>query len=202
MLGGSFNPAHEGHNHVSVEALRRLALDEVWWLVSPQNPLKSEEEMAPFEDRVTRARAVARHPRIRVTTFETQLGTRFTVDTLRRLRKNYPATSFVWVMGADNLADFTRWHQWSTIFETVPIAVFARQSYDFKALNSPAAVRFRSYRLREAEAGELAGRSPPAWVFVPMRPHPASATELRRDGAWPPANATRQSVTKGERSPS
>lgn len=185
-----------------MEALKRLALDEIWWLVSPQNPLKSVLEMAPLADRVARARAVAGHPRIRVTTIEEKLGTRFTLDTLLKLRENYPTTSFVWVMGADNLADFTRWHRWPTIFATVPIAVFARQSYDFKALNSPAALRFRSYRLRDVEAGELASRSPPAWVFVSMRPHPASATELRRQGAWPPANATRQSVTKGERSPS
>jgi nicotinate-nucleotide adenylyltransferase len=179
LLGGSFNPAHDGHRHISVAALKRLALDEVWWLVTPQNPLKPERGMAPIEDRIATARAAARHPRIRVTDIERGLGTRFTADTLRALAGRYPGLAFVWLMGADNLAEIARWKDWEAIFELVPIAVFDRPSYAYKALAGKAARRFAKCRLDSRKAGKLATMRPPAWVFLRSTRHPASATRIR-----------------------
>ncbi|MEP4378699.1 MAG: nicotinate-nucleotide adenylyltransferase [Alphaproteobacteria bacterium] len=185
LLGGSFNPAHDGHRYISRVALTRLGLDEVWWLVSPQNPLKSEVGMAPFESRLESAKRVARDRRIRVSAIETALGTRFTADTLNALQNRYPAAKFVWLMGADNLVQISRWRAWTQIFSTMPIAVFARDSYDSKALSALASIRFRRARLPERAARLLPDAAPPAWVFLRIEPHPATATELRQNGAWP-----------------
>lgn len=180
LLGGSFNPAHDGHRHITEEALKRLALDEVWWLVSPQNPLKAAAGMASLEARLASARAVAgRHPRIRVTDIETRLGLRHTAEVVRRLQRAYRRRRFVWLMGADNLAQIHRWKSWHEIFTRVPIAVFARSSYDFRALAGPAATRYAAARLPERKAAALAAREPPAWVFLAIRRHPASATAIR-----------------------
>lgn len=179
LLGGSFNPAHEGHLYISRDALKRLRLDEVWWLVSPQNPLKPERGMASLGRRVREARAVARDPGIRVTCIEARLGTRFTVDTIAALRRRYPKIRFVWLVGADNLAQMPRWRRWETVFRRVPIAVFARKPYSLRALSGPAAQRFARWRIAERAAGTLAGRIPPAWVFLHIRVHPASATAIR-----------------------
>ncbi|MEJ2120288.1 MAG: nicotinate-nucleotide adenylyltransferase [Alphaproteobacteria bacterium] len=188
LLGGSFNPAHSGHLNLSLAALKRLGLDRIWWMVSPQNPLKSDDGMAPFADRLASAEALARHPRIEVSDIEVRLGTRFTADTLAALVQRFPAHDFVWLMGADNLIQIPAWDRWSRIFHTVPVAVFARPSYSLGALASPAARRFRRYRLPESEAGRLAGSKPPAWVFCRMRLDPTSATALRaRGAAWPPS---------------
>ena len=137
LLGGSFNPAHGGHRHVSVAALERLGLDEVWWLVSPQNPLKPVAGMAPLAARLQSAQRVARHPRIRATAIEEKLGTRRTVDTLRALRRRFPHVRFVWLMGADNLAQFHRWADWRTIARQAPIVVFARPRYAGRSQFSP-----------------------------------------------------------------
>jgi nicotinate-nucleotide adenylyltransferase len=126
ILGGSFNPAHEGHLHISLLALKLLKLDEVWWMVSPQNPLKSADGMAPLEDRLTEARALVRHPNIRITDIESRLGTTNTAESLAVLKRGFPKTRFVWLMGADNLKQISRWHQWTRIFNQVPIAVFDR----------------------------------------------------------------------------
>jgi nicotinate-nucleotide adenylyltransferase len=185
LLGGSFNPAHAGHRYISVEALRRLSLDEVWWLVSPQNPLKSESGMAPFTQRLTHAAETANHPRIRVSGIEAELGTRYTADTLSMLVRRFPAARFVWLMGADNLIQISRWQDWSKIFNTVPIAVFARDSYDSRALSARAAHRFRAARLPASAVKVLADAVPPAWVYLRIRPHPAAATNLRQAGRWP-----------------
>ncbi len=179
LLGGSFNPAHEGHRHVSASALRRLGLDEVWWLVSPQNPLKPVQGMAPLCKRLVAARKVARHPRIRVTAIEAGLGTRYTADTLEALARRFPNIRFVWLMGADNLAQISRWQRWRRIFRTVPIAVFDRSPYSFKALAGKAARRFAHRRLPERQASVLADTQPPAWIFLHTRLHPASATVIR-----------------------
>lgn len=185
LLGGSFNPAHDGHRFIALEALKRLGLDEVWWLVSPQNPLKSARDMAPQAQRADGARRVAAHPRIRVTTIESRLGTRFTADTLRVLRQRFPAVSFVWLMGADNLVQVHRWRQWSSIFRNHPVAVFDRSPYSYRALASKAARRFASDRLPLSQAPVVAGCKAPCWVFLPIRRHPASATAIRagRHGA-------------------
>jgi len=179
LLGGSFNPAHDGHRHVSLLALKRLGLDAVWWLVSPQNPLKPESGMAPLADRLARARAVARHPRIRPTDIETRLGTRYTVDTVLALRRRWPHIRFVWLIGADNLLQLPRWHRWDMLFRLVPIAVFARHPYSLRALSGSAARRFATSRLPERVVRTLAGREPPAWAFLHIRVHPASATAIR-----------------------
>lgn len=179
LLGGSFNPAHEGHRYVSLEALKRLRLDQVWWLVSPQNPLKERAGMAPLAQRLAQAAAVvARHPRLRVLPLESRLRTRFTVDTLLRLQ-DWPGHRFVWLMGADNLGQLPRWRQWRRIMVSCAIAVFERHPYSHGALAGPAARGFAGARLPVERAGELAAADPPAWVFVRLRPHPASATAIR-----------------------
>ena len=183
LLGGSFNPAHGGHRYISDAALARLALDEVWWLVSPQNPLKPAAGMAPFSARLAGAAAAsARHRKIRVTGVEAALGTHYTADTLTRLVARFPATRFVWLMGADNLVQLPRWHRWPAIFNTAVIAVFARQPYVSIALAGKAAARFRAMRVSAERAGTLAARTPPAWTYIALRPHPATATELRAAG--------------------
>jgi len=179
LLGGSFNPAHEGHLHISRLALQRLDLDYVWWLVSPQNPLKPVQGMAPLGERLMGAHRLARHPRIRVSAIEARLGTRYTVDTLEALRRHFPTTRFVWLMGADNLAQMPRWHRWPRIFHLAAIAVFARGSYGMKALAGSAAKRFRRSRVTPGAARRLTSASLPAWAFLPTPLHPASATEIR-----------------------
>lgn len=179
LLGGSFNPAHGGHLHISREALKRLALDEVWWLVSPQNPLKPRAGMAPLDERLESARAVARDPRIKVTDIERRLGTVYTADTLAALRRRFPRLRFVWLMGADNLLQISRWERWENIFRLVPIAVFARPSYSLRSLSGPAARRYARWRLPLRDARRLAETDPPAWVFLPVRLDPRSATDIR-----------------------
>lgn len=179
LLGGSFNPAHDGHRMISLIALKRLRLDEVWWLVSPQNPLKATDGMAPFVERFATAQAVANHRRIRVTDLETRLGTHYTVDTLKRLRARRQRHAFVWLMGADNLIQFPKWEGWKEIFHLVPIAVFDRPTYSLKALSGVVATRYAHYRLPERAARELAWKRPPAWVFLHSRLNPVSATEIR-----------------------
>ncbi len=182
LLGGSFNPAHEGHRYVSTEALKRLVLDQVWWLVSPQNPLKARAGMAPLTTRAARARLVAAHPRIKVLPLESRLNTRYTVDTLRRVTA-WRDHAFVWLIGADNLAQLPRWRQWRQVLAACPVAVFERHPYSYRALAGPAATAFAARRLDERDAPALAGTEPPAWVFMRLRPHPASATALRARAA-------------------
>lgn len=179
LLGGSFNPAHAGHRHISLEALKRLRLDRVWWLVSPQNPLKAEAGMAPLAEREAAALAVADHPRIAVSSLERELGTRYTLDTVRALKRRFPAADFVWLLGADNLRQLPRWRGWQQLFREVPIAVFARAPYHANAASGIAAVRFARARLRPARSALLAGGRPPRWCYLPVRRHPASATAIR-----------------------
>ena len=183
LLGGSFNPAHAGHRYISLEALKRLELDQVWWLVSPQNPLKAEAGMAPLAQRVAQAASIARHPRLQVLALETRLGTRYTADTLRRLA-TWPNHRFVWLMGADNLAQLPRWRHWRAILAACPVAVFERHPYSYAAMSGPVACGLASARLPEPRAAELAVSTPPAWMFMRLRPHPASATAIRA-GAEP-----------------
>lgn len=178
ILGGSFNPAHEGHRYVSVQALKRLQLDEVWWLVSPQNPLKARAGMAPIGERAARARAVAGHPRIRVTQLEASLRTAYTADTLRRLNA-LSDLRVLWLMGADNLAQIPKWERWEQIFGHVPIAVFDRAPYSERALAGTAAKKYAHARIDERRLPRLKTMLTPAWAFIRLRPHPASATALR-----------------------
>lgn len=180
LLGGSFNPAHDGHRHMSLMALRTLKLDQVWWLVSPQNPLKPLDGMGKLADRLARARAVAAHPRIVVSDIETQLGTRYTVDTLAALKARFTGTKFVWLMGADNLCQVPRWRHWTRIFDSVPVAIFPRHPYSTSALGGKASRRFAIARADARQAGGLADLTPPVWVFLDVPLHPASATAIRQ----------------------
>jgi nicotinate-nucleotide adenylyltransferase len=181
LLGGSFNPAHGGHLHISALALKLLDLDQIWWLVSPQNPLKPIAGMAPFQTRVEEARRVAAaDPRIIVTDLEDRLGNlRYTADTLKTLRRRFPRVRFVWLMGGDNLVQIPHWERWPEVFRTVPIAVFDRPSYSLKALSGLAAKRFAGYRFPARNARRLAEMKPPAWVFFHTRLDTRSATKIR-----------------------
>jgi nicotinate-nucleotide adenylyltransferase len=185
LLGGSFNPAHGAHRRISLFALEALALDEVWWLVSPGNPLKPVEGMAPLAARVRSAKVQARRAPILVTAIERELGTRFTIDTLRALKRRYPRLRFVWLMGSDNLAQFHRWKDWRGIAREMPIAVIARPGYDRRALASPAMAWLRRYRLPAARFRNRGGWSAPALIELRFDPDPRSATEIRRtDPDW------------------
>jgi nicotinate-nucleotide adenylyltransferase len=179
LLGGSFNPAHQGHLHVSLMALRHLDLDQVWWLVSPQNPLKPTNGMAPFRQRFASARAEARHPRIIVSDLERRLGTRFTSDTLAALGRRYPDTRFVWLMGADNLGQIHRWQHWRSIFESTAIAVFDRAPYRLSVLAAPAARAYGRWRVIGRNARPLARMAPPAWTFFITKLDTSSSTAIR-----------------------
>jgi nicotinate-nucleotide adenylyltransferase len=179
LLGGSFNPAHEGHRHVSLEALKRLGLDEVWWLVSPQNPLKAGDGMEPLPLRLARARQVGRHSRIRIDAPELALGTRYTLDTVRALRRAYPKARFVWLMGADILPQLVDWEGWRELFAAIPIAAFARPGWGYPALASAAPRAFARYRIDAERARTLAALQPPAWCFIPSRLDSHSATAIR-----------------------
>lgn len=182
LLGGSFNPAHEGHRHISLVARRRLDLSAVWWLVSPQNPLKEAQDTADLEKRMATAGAIADHPRIVVTDIEVRLGTRFTVDTLRALKSRFPGVHFVWLMGADNLVQMPRWKQWKEIMSLVPVAVIDRPGYALKAQMGKAAERFRDARVPETQARTFPYAEPPAWIYLHAKLNPLSATAIRRSG--------------------
>ena len=189
LLGGSFNPAHDGHRHVALAALAGLGLDEIWWLVSPQNPLKADGGMMPLAERLASAARMARHPAMRATALEAELGTSYTADTLERIRALYPRNRFVWIMGADNLAQIPEWKDWPEIFNIVPVAVFARPSYSARALSGVAAQRFARRRVPENRARRLARCAPPAWTFFHCRLHDASASAIRAGTAASPEAA-------------
>ncbi|MGU3538688.1 nicotinate-nucleotide adenylyltransferase [Methylobacterium sp. A54F] len=180
LYGGSFNPAHAGHRHVARLALRRLGLDRVWWLVTPGNPLKSRRILAPLAERAASARAAAEDPRIVVTTFEDTIGARFTVETLRYLKRRCPGVRFVWIMGADSLATFHRWRGAAEIARLMPIAVVDRPGFTLASPAARAARRLARYRVPEAAARSLAGRPPPAWTFLHGPRSTLSSTAIRR----------------------
>ena len=185
LLGGSFNPAHGGHRRITRFAIDALGLDEAWWLVSPGNPLKSKKGMAPLSARMKSAMKQARRAPIVPTAIEQQLGTRYTVDTLRALNRRYPRRDFVWLMGADNLSQFHRWRDWRGIARTMPIAVIARPGYDDDAMASPAMAWLRRYRVSAASFSARGRWSAPALVLLRFDPDPRSATAIRRaDPEW------------------
>jgi len=181
LFGGSFNPAHDGHAHVAETAMRRLDLDRVVWLVSPQNPLKSSHQMAPLEERMASAREAARMvgPRMIVSDVETRMGTQWTVDTLRALVARHPGVRFVWLMGSDNLAGFHRWRGWTDIMRLMPMAVIARPGSLLDSRSAPAAVRFARARIPSAQAGLLASLEAPAWTYITAPLNPRSSTAIR-----------------------
>lgn len=179
LLGGSFNPAHDGHRHISLVALARLNLDRVWWIVSPGNPLKSHQDLADQQTRLHLAAAVAHHPRIDVTGFEAQLGTAYTAETLAYLTKRLPDVNFVWLMGADNLAGLHRWRHWRRILATMPVAVLDRPGWRYRALASRAALSHAGRQLPETESRRLAEATAPAWSFLSIPLSNMSSTALR-----------------------
>jgi nicotinate-nucleotide adenylyltransferase len=182
LLGGSFNPAHDGHVLVTRTALQRLGLDRVWWLVTPGNPLKDNKSLPDVAARVAAARKLVAHPRVDVTGLEEQIGTRFSHDTLDYLRQRCPGVRFVWLMGADNLAGFHQWQRWRDMAAMVPIAIIDRPGSTLRASRAPAAVRLAPYRIDETDAPLLAGLQPPAWVFVHGKRSATSSTKLRAAG--------------------
>jgi nicotinate-nucleotide adenylyltransferase len=179
LMGGTFDPPHEGHAICARTALRRLRLDQLWWMVTPGNPLKSGRRMPSLEERMAASRCYAADPKIKVTGFEAALGSPYTDATVRFLRGRYPGVHFVWVMGADNLATFDRWQHWRDIARLLPIAVVDRPGWRLKALASPAAGLLARYRVPEASAALLPVLAPPAWALLSARLSEASSTALR-----------------------
>ena len=201
LLGGSFNPAHQGHRHISRTALRALGADALWWMVSPGNPLKSgAADMAPLNARLRSAKRMARRAPIRATAIEAQFGTRYTFDTLRAIVRRYPNRKFIWIMGADNLAQFHRWKDWRAIARLMPIAVVARPSYSGYAQASRAMGWLRKFVRPACQAKQWTMWRPPALVLLRFRPDETSATALRRDNPdWFsdfPRKPVRDSVTR------
>lgn len=183
LLGGSFDPAHAGHVHITRAALNRFGLDRVWWLVSPGNPLKKHGPR-PLAERMKAAKTVMQHPRVMVTDIEARLGTRYTAETLQELRARYPGVRFVWLMGADNLAQFHKWQNWQSIIETVPVGVLARPGDRISARLSKAARIYRQYRLKGRRAEVLGHSEAPCWAFINLPMNPISSTEIRARGLW------------------
>jgi nicotinate-nucleotide adenylyltransferase len=179
LFGGSFNPAHEGHAHVAETARRRLKLDRVVWLVSPQNPLKAGRETAGLGQRIAGARAWARGPGMIVSDLEARLGSAYTIDTIRWLKARFPGVRFVWIMGADSLASFHRWKGWTQIMREVPVAVVSRPWISLRSRYSPAARRFAAARRPSSQAALLPAMRPPAWVFLLGPLNFQSSTALR-----------------------
>lgn len=186
LLGGSFDPPHQGHVHLTREALKRFGLSHVWWLVTPGNPLK-EHGPAALERRMAVARAMMQHPRVTVTDIETRLGTRYTAQTLARLQVLYPGIRFVWLMGADNMAQIHRWRDWQDIFQRMPVGIIARPGQGMAARLSPAARRYADFLLRE-DASQVLGTSvAPAWCMVDVPLIGLSSSQIRARGDWPAA---------------
>lgn len=180
LLGGSFNPAHGGHAHISEQALKRLQLDAVWWLVSPQNPLKSSDEMASYSKRVASAKQqIAKNSSISICEIEQENGLQYTADTIEALLIKYPQHSFIWLMGSDNLAQFHKWHKWRNILETIPICIMDRAPHSHGALRSPAALAYAKYRISETHSAQLADATLPAWTYLFIPRYRQSATSLR-----------------------
>jgi len=180
LFGGSFNPPHAGHRAIAEAALHRLGLDAVWWLVSPQNPLKDPRETSDFAARFAATGAIARHPRFKVLGIEGKIGTHTTAGFLKRMAPVLTHGYFVWIMGADSFASLHRWNDWRHLPETLPLAVFDRPGATLAALSSPAARVLAGRRLPESEAGLLAFAAPPAWAFLTLPLRHESSTALRR----------------------
>lgn len=180
LLGGSFNPAHAGHLHISREALKRLNLDEVWWLVAPLNPLKHPGDMAPYAARLASARHMATDPRICVQTLEAEHKLYYTIDTLRYLTMRYRNIQFFWLMGADNLAQFHRWKEWQSLAQLVPILVLDRAPYAHAAMHAKAPALLKPYRKPGARSFANPRLRLPAWAYLMIPRHPLSATQLRK----------------------
>ncbi|WP_374015611.1 nicotinate-nucleotide adenylyltransferase [Phaeobacter sp. A36a-5a] len=183
LLGGSFDPPHQGHRAISLAALKRFGLDQLVWLVSPGNPLKAHPP-APLDRRIAAARTLMDHPRVQISGIEADVGTCYTAETLRLLRQRHPGVRFVWLMGADNLADFHRWKDWRQILDTVPVGVLARPGERISARLSPAARLYAPYRLKGGQSRLLAHAEAPAWCFVNVPMVNISSSAIRARGDW------------------
>ena len=183
LLGGSFDPPHAGHVHITRQALRRFNLDRIWWLVSPGNPLKTEGP-APIDRRIDASRAIMQHPRVEITDIETRLGTRYTADTLRQISAIYPDVKFTWLMGADNLAHFHRWQEWDWIVQNVPIGITSRPGEHVQAGHSMMAEKYARFRIPASAAKILPLQQPPAWCLLDGPVVDISSTEIRASGQW------------------
>lgn len=195
IMGGSFNPPHAGHAIVAETAVKRLGLDQLWWVVTPGNPLKSNGQLPPLDARIEAARKLARGPRMKVTGFEADLGTPYTAATLAFLRRRFPGVCFVWVMGADNLATFDRWQHWRTIAAAMPVAVVDRPGWRLKALARPAGGAMVATRVPESHAKQLCHQPAPAWTFLTSRLSGLSSTALRQ-ATVSPARLGRHPIDK------
>jgi nicotinate-nucleotide adenylyltransferase len=179
LLGGSFNPAHGGHLHITLHGLNKLKLDEVWWLVSPRNPLKTKESLALYEQRLQSAQAVASaHRRIRVLDVERRFNTRYSYETIKLLKTRYPGTRFVWLIGADNLAQFHLWRRWTQLLSDIPIVIFDRAPYSHTSLRSKAMIRGRKFLLKNSTIDRF--DHAPCLLFVHLKRDPLSSTGLRK----------------------
>lgn len=181
LFGGSFNPPHEGHLNLCDLALKRLELDQIWWLVTPGNPLKDAKELAPLEKRIAQCRQIISHPRIKVTAFEAAHKVRYTADTLRLVMQRRPRNTFVWLMGADNLADFHRWQDWRDIANMMPIAVIDRPGSTLSYHSGQASIALSRYRIDEGDAPLLSRMNPPVWTFLHGPRSSLSSTQLRAE---------------------
>lgn len=179
LLGGSFNPAHSGHVHITLYALKKLGLDEAWWLVSPHNPLKSAASLAAYEKRLQSARDIAApYRRIRVVDFERQHGLHYSYQTIALLKCRFPGIRFVWLMGADNLAQFHRWRRWTEILHKIPMIIFDRAPYSHTSLRSKTLARARRFLLKDNEISP--SNAAPSLLFVHLKRDPMSSTEIRK----------------------
>ena len=181
LFGGSFNPPHEGHLNLCDLALKRLELDQIWWLVTPGNPLKDSSQLEPLEARIEKCRAIISHPRIKVTAFEAKHKVRYTADTLRLIKRLRPRHDFVWLMGADNLANFHQWQDWRIIANTMPIAVIDRPGSTLSYHSALASIALSKYRIDETDAALLSHMKPPAWTFLQGPRSSLSSTQLRAE---------------------
>ena len=183
LLGGSFDPAHEGHLNICLHSLKRFQLDQIWLLISPGNPMKNQNPLS-LNKRMDHAKKIIQHPKIKVSDIETTLKTQFTHHTLLALKKLYPTTNFTWIMGADNLAEVHLWQEWETIFSLMPIGVLARPGHSILALRSPAARKFSLYQIPENQSRTLGTAAAPAWCFVSLPMIQTSSSEIRSRGLW------------------
>lgn len=181
LFGGSFNPPHEGHLNLCDLALKRLELDQIWWMVTPGNPLKDTSQLAPLEERIKKCRVMTTHPKIKITAFEAKYKVRYTADTLRIVQRLRPRNDFVWLMGADNLADFHRWQDWREIANMMPIAVIDRPGSTLSYHSSQASITLSRYRIDEADGPLLSHMKPPAWTFLHGPRSSLSSTQLRAE---------------------
>lgn len=181
LFGGSFDPAHEGHRHITLEAIKRLGLDQVWWLPTPGNPLKKNPP-APMLQRRLQAAKIMQHPKVRITDIETHLKTRLTHKTIKKLQHLYPHIQFIWIMGADNMVSFHKWEKWQDIFNALPVAVFVRSGLGEKAQYSKTARMFHQKRIKNPHL--LRYQKAPSWAFITPPISNFSSSEIRRKGEW------------------